>query len=51
MKADDLRQEVAVHAERRRRLAAVIGEGVAVIPTAPGRGRNRDSHYTYRYDR
>lgn len=50
MKADDLRQEVAVHAERRRRLAAVIGEGVAVIPTAPERARNRDSHYPYRYD-
>jgi len=50
MKADDPGQEVAVHAERRRRLAAVIGEGVAVIPTAPERARNRDSHYPYRYD-
>jgi Xaa-Pro aminopeptidase len=50
MKANDLKQEVAVHAERRRRLAAAIGEGVAVIPTAPERTRNRDSHYPYRYD-
>jgi Xaa-Pro aminopeptidase len=50
MKADDPGPEVAVHAERRRRLAAVIGEGVAVIPTAPERARNRDSHYPYRYD-
>ena len=50
MKADDPGQEAAVHAERRRRLAAVIGEGVAVIPTAPERARNRDSHYPYRYD-
>jgi Xaa-Pro aminopeptidase len=39
-----------VHAERRRRLAAAIGEGIAVIPTAPERTRNRDSHYPYRYD-
>src|SRR3970040_1953583 len=50
MKANDLRAEVAVHAERRRRLAAVIGAGVAGIPTAPERARNRDSHYPYRYD-
>ena len=50
MKANDLRPDVAVHAERRRRLAAAIGEGVAVIPTAPQRTRNRDSHYPYRYD-
>ncbi len=50
MKANDLRPDVAVYAERRRRLAAAIGEGVAVIPTAPERTRNRDSHYPYRYD-
>lgn len=50
MKADDLKQDFAVHAERRRRLAAAIGDGVAVIPTAPERTRNRDSHYPYRYD-
>lgn len=50
MKANDLRADVAVHAERRRRLAAALGEGVAVIPTAPERARNRDSHYPYRHD-
>jgi Xaa-Pro aminopeptidase len=50
MKANDLKQDFAVHAERRRRLAAAIGEGIAVIPTAPERTRNRDSHYPYRYD-
>ncbi|MDH3320097.1 MAG: aminopeptidase P N-terminal domain-containing protein [Betaproteobacteria bacterium] len=50
MKANDLKQDVAVHTERRRRLAAAVGEGVAVIPTAPERLRNRDSHYPYRFD-
>jgi Xaa-Pro aminopeptidase len=50
MKANDLGADVALHAERRRRLAAALGEGVAVIPTAPERVRNRDSHYPYRYD-
>jgi Xaa-Pro aminopeptidase len=39
-----------VYAERRRRLAAAIGDGVAAIPTAPERVRNRDSHYPYRFD-
>ena len=39
-----------VHANRRRRLAEAVGEGVAVIPTAPERLRNRDSHYPYRFD-
>ena len=39
-----------VYAERRRKLAAAIGDGVAVIPTAPERVRNRDSHYPYRFD-
>lgn len=35
---------------RRRRLAAGMAEGVAVVPTAPERIRNRDSHYPYRFD-
>jgi len=39
-----------VYANRRRRLAEAIGPGVAVIPTAPERVRNRDSHYPYRFD-
>ena len=37
-------------ASRRARFAARMGQGVAVIPTAPERTRNRDSHYPYRYD-
>jgi Xaa-Pro aminopeptidase len=41
---------VAVHATRRRCLAQAIGEAVAVVPTAPERVRNRDSHYPYRFD-
>ncbi|MGD9952198.1 MAG: aminopeptidase P N-terminal domain-containing protein, partial [Burkholderiales bacterium] len=46
----DQTMDVAVYAERRRRLAATIGEGVAVIATAPERSRNRDTHYPYRHD-
>ena len=41
---------VSVHAERRARLAQRMQNGIAVIPTAPERTRNRDSHYPYRYD-
>jgi Xaa-Pro aminopeptidase len=40
----------AVYQARRDRLARSIGAGVAVIPTAPERLRNRDSHYPYRFD-
>ena len=47
MKSTEL---TAVYANRRRRLAEAVGEGVAVIPTAPERLRNRDSHYPYRFD-
>jgi len=39
-----------VYASRRRRLAEAIGAGIAVVPTAPERVRNRDSHYPYRFD-
>jgi Xaa-Pro aminopeptidase len=37
---------------RRRRalLAAAMRSGVAIVPTAPERNRNRDSHYPYRFD-
>lgn len=35
---------------RRERLAAAIGEGIAVIPTAPERVRNRDATFPYRFD-
>ena len=36
--------------ERREKLAQQMGAGVAVIPTAPERLRNRDSHYPFRHD-
>jgi len=35
---------------RRNRLLAQMERGVAVIPTAPERARNRDTHYPYRFD-
>jgi Xaa-Pro aminopeptidase len=40
----------AVYQARRDRLAHGMGAGVAVIPTAPERIRNRDAHYPYRFD-
>ena len=43
-------EAVSVYASRRAHLAAAMGEGVAVLPTAAERLRNRDSHYPYRYD-
>jgi Xaa-Pro aminopeptidase len=43
-------EAVSVYAARRARLAAAMGEGVAVLATSAERPRNRDSHYPYRYD-
>ena len=41
----------SVYAQRRARLAAQLGDGgIAIIPTAPERGRNRDNTYLYRHD-
>ncbi|MDR3003924.1 MAG: aminopeptidase P N-terminal domain-containing protein [Acidovorax sp.] len=41
----------SVYAQRRARLAAQLGAGgIAIIPTAPERGRNRDNSYLYRHD-
>jgi len=37
-------------AHRRRRLAATLKSGVAIVPTAPERIRNRDAHFPYRFD-
>ena len=37
-------------AERRHALQLRMGKGVAIIPTAPARIRNRDSEYLYRFD-
>lgn len=42
--------DIETFGSRRARLLAVMGTGVAVIPTAPERLRNRDSHYPYRSD-
>ena len=42
--------DVGVYQQRRERLAAIMGSGVAILPTAPERTRSRDSHYPYRYD-
>ena len=45
--------QACVHTQRRSRLARAIahaGGGVAVIPTAPERQRNRDNDHPYRYD-
>jgi Xaa-Pro aminopeptidase len=35
---------------RRDQLIQQMGEGVAILPTAPETIRNRDSHYPYRFD-
>ncbi len=41
----------SIYVERRARLAAQLGAGgVAIIPTAPERQRNRDSEYLFRFD-
>src|SRR5258706_13204998 len=36
--------------KRRARLAKSLANGVVVLPTAPERSRNADSHYDYRWD-
>lgn len=35
---------------RRQHLLARLGDGIAIVPTAPERVRNRDSHHPYRFD-
>jgi Xaa-Pro aminopeptidase len=41
----------SLYAQRRARMAAQLGpNGIAVIPTAPERPRNRDSDFLYRHD-
>ncbi|TFZ01950.1 aminopeptidase P N-terminal domain-containing protein [Ramlibacter humi] len=40
-----------LYAERRARVASRIGKnGIALVPTAPERARNRDSDFLYRHD-
>jgi len=48
MKPDDI--QASVYGGRRARLAAAMAGGIAVIPTAPERIRNRDTHFPYRFD-
>jgi len=43
-------KHLSAFALRRAELAKRMGRGVAIIPTAPERIRNRDSDYLYRYD-
>ncbi|MBC7603307.1 MAG: aminopeptidase P N-terminal domain-containing protein, partial [Ramlibacter sp.] len=39
------------YAQRRARVAAQLGKGgIAIVPTAPERQRNRDADYIYRHD-
>ena len=35
---------------RREQLLKLLGDGVAVLPTAPEKLRNRDAHHPYRFD-
>ncbi len=42
--------ETSIYVRRRSSLAEQMKNGVAVIPTAPERLRNRDAHYLYRFD-
>jgi Xaa-Pro aminopeptidase len=48
MKPNDL--DPILHGARRARLAQAMQGGVAILPTAPERIRNRDTHYPYRFD-
>jgi len=42
---------MTIHAQRRAALARQLGpDGIAIIPTAPERPRNRDSDFPYRHD-
>src|SRR5262245_35395560 len=39
-----------IYRQRREHLASSMRNGVAIVPTAPERTRNRDAHYPYRFD-
>jgi Xaa-Pro aminopeptidase len=44
-------KSIDLYAQRRARLAKQLGpEGIAIIPTAPERLRNRDSEFLFRFD-
>jgi len=41
----------SIYAQRRARVAAQLGDGgIAIVPTAPERARNRDSGFPFRHD-
>jgi Xaa-Pro aminopeptidase len=42
--------DTAVFQARRQRLMRTLGQGVAVLATAPEQIRNRDSHFPFRFD-
>ncbi|WP_234264266.1 aminopeptidase P N-terminal domain-containing protein [Hydrogenophaga sp. NFH-34] len=47
----DAQTSHALYAERRARVAAQLGPGgIALVPTAPERPRNRDSDFPFRFD-
>jgi len=46
----NIADNVSIYRNRRERLARALGAGVAIVPTAPERIRNRDTHYPYRFD-
>jgi len=48
--AVDTQFNIPEHTARRQQLMTAMGEGIAIIPTAPEVTRNRDSHYPYRFD-
>ena len=44
-------EHASIYAQRRARVAAQLGHGgIAIVPTAPERQRNRDSDFLYRHD-
>lgn len=42
--------DATLYAGRRARLAAALGDAIAIVSTAPEVPRNRDTHYPYRHD-
>ncbi len=46
----DYMTDIDVFSRRRAALLAHMQSGIAIVPTAPQRARNRDSEYLYRYD-
>jgi len=47
---DMKRTDIKYYLRRRRALALSMKSGIAIVPTAPERMRNRDSDYPYRFD-